>query len=232
MLRHTTLCAFVVFIMVMGAAYAQGRRSGDCTNLWGSPAWGLCNAYCEAKNCDDSANRNGSENSCTQIYENFMAVAGEDAKMPCGDDSAQVAPPSTASCPCDFDVESWVPNKNQILKTSNLPLCTGSLTNCITCDIKKSVFRSFTSLSVLVTLFDGSFPEPPEPKDSLLFFITEPFDPPAGEACGVDVSFNSPKETPIETKDPVSIAQFPACISDLGALQSAYLALCSQSPPR
>jgi hypothetical protein len=30
----------------------------------------------------------------------------------------------------------------------------------------------------------------------------------------------------------VSIAQFPACISDLGALQSAYLALCNQSPPR
>ena len=122
-----------------------------------------------------------------------------------------------------------MPNQNQILKTSNLPLCTGSLTNCITCDIKKSVFVSFTSLSVLVNLFNGTVPEP---KDSLHFYITEPFDPPAGEACGVDVSFNSPKETPIETEDPVSIEQFPACISDIGALQSAYIDLCSQSPPR
>ncbi len=226
MLRHTTLCAFVVVMVAMGAAYAQGRN-GVCSGLSGN-AFGLCNAYCEAKNCDDSANRNGSENSCTQIYDNFMKVAGEGVKMPCEGDSAQAAPPSTASCPCEFDVESWVPNQNQILKTSNMPLCTGSLTNCITCDIKKSVFGTFTSLSVLVTLFDGRFPEP---KDSLHFYITEPFEPPAGETWGVDVSFAS-SGTPIETEDPVSIEQFPACISDLGSLQSAYLALCNQSPPR
>ena len=225
MLRHTTLCAFVVFIMVMGATYAQGRRSDTCEAHWGSNAWGLCNAYCEAKDCDSGSPKGSA--SCTQIYENFMEVAGKDAKMPC-ENTTTVAPPSTASCPCDFDVESWVPNENQILKTFDLPLCTGSLTNCITCDINKSVFGSFTSLSVLVTLFDGSFPEP---KDSLLFYITEPFDS-AGETCGVDVSFNSPEETPITTEDPVSIAQFPACISDRGALQSAYLALCNQSPPR
>ncbi len=226
MLRHTTLCAFVVFIMVMGAAYAQGRRSGICDVHWGTNAWGLCNAYCEAKDCDSPENY-GSP-SCTQIYENFMEVADEGEKMPCEGDSAQIAPPSTVSCPCNFNVESWVPNENQILKTFDLPLCTGPLTNCITCDINKSVFGSFTSLSVLVTLFDGSFPEP---KDSLFFYITEPFDS-AGETCGVDVSFNYSEETPITTVDPVSIAQFPACISDRGALQSAYLALCNQSPPR
>jgi len=228
MLRHTTLCAFVVVMVLMGAAYAQGRRGGACEGHWGSNAWGLCNAYCDAKDCDSNSPK-ASATSCTQIYENFMEVAGEGAKMTCEGDSAQVAPPSTASCPCNFDVESWVPNKNQILKLFNLPLCTGALTNCITCDINKSVFWPFTSLSVLVTLFDGRFPEP---KDSLLFYITEPFEPPAGETCGVDVSFNSPEETPIETEDPVSIAQFPACISDIGALQSAYIDLCSQSPPR
>ncbi len=228
MLRHTTLCAAVLVLMVMGTTCAETPEDA-CGGLEDN-AWGLCNAYCNAMDCD--TNPKASQGACYQVAANFYNATGE--KISCDPSS----PPDTSSpptesqpgsCPCDFDVESWVPNQNQILKTSNLPLCTGSLTNCITCDIKKSVFGSFTSLSVLVNLFNGTVPEP---TDSLLFFITEPFDPPAGEACGVDVSFNSPKETPITTEDPVSIAQFPACISDREALQSAYLALCNQSPPR
>ncbi len=207
----------------MGAAYGR-TPDGACDGLKDN-AWGLCNAYCEAKSCYSLENY-GSP-SCTQLRSNFERLPGS-PEMPCGDHSASVAPPSTASCPCNFDVASWVPNQTQILKTSDLPLCTGAFTNCITCDINKSVFGSFTSLSVLVNLFDGSFPEP---KDSLLFFITEPFDPPAGETCVVDVSFAS-SGTPITTEDPVRIEQFPACISDIGALQSAYIDLCSQSPPR
>ncbi len=228
MLRHTTLCACVVVIMAMSSTHAQ-RRSGACAELSGN-AWGLCNAYCNAMDCD--TNPKASQRACDQVAANFLNATKDVISCATSTPPDTSSPPTESqpgSCPCDFDVESWVPNQNQILKTSNLPLCTGSLTNCITCDIKTSVFGSFTSLSVLVNLFNGTVPEP---KDSLLFFITEPFDPPAGEACGVDVSFNSPEETPITTEDPVSIAQFPACISDLGALQSAYLALCNQSPPR
>jgi len=222
MLRHTTLCAFVVVIVGMGAAYAQGRN-GVCGGLSGN-AFGLCNAYCEAKSCYSSENY-GSP-SCTQLRSNLERLPGS-PEMPCGDDSTQAALPSTASCPCNFDGESWTNNETQILKRSDLSLCTGDFNNCITCDIKNGLFGSFTSLSVLVNLFDGSFPEP---EDSLFFFITEPSDL-AGGTCGVDVSFAA-SGTPITTEDPVSIEQFPACISDIGALQSAYVALCSQSPPR
>ncbi len=173
-------------------------------------------------NGSGSSNQNGSDNSCIQIYKNFINVAGEGAKMLC-ENTAPAAPQSTGSCPCNFDVEFWPTNETQILKTSKLSLCTGDLNNCITCDIKNGVFGSFTSLSVLVTLFDGSFPEP---EDSLFFFTTEPSNL-AGGTCGVDVSF-----TTEGGQLPMTSDQFPACISDMGALQNAYVALCSQSPPR
>ena len=114
MLRHTTLCATVVFIGLMGT-YAQ---AGDCDSLRGKREFGLCNAYCEAKACG-SPNQNGSDNSCIQIYKNFINVAGERAKIPC-ENTAPAAPQSTGSCPCNFDVEFWPTNETQILKTSDL----------------------------------------------------------------------------------------------------------------
>ena len=227
MLRHTTLCAFVGVMLAMGSTYAQGRGGGGACDKWTGNAWGLCNAYCEAKACGNP-NQNGSDNSCIQIYKNFINVAGEDAKMPCKN-TAPAAPQSTGNCPCNFDVESWTNNQTQILKRSNLSLCTGELNNCITCDIKNGSFGSFTSLSVLVNLFDGSVPEP---EDSLFFFTTKPSDL-AGGTCGVDVSLSSGfMFTTPGNQLPLSSDQFPACISDMGALQNAYVALCSQSPPR
>lgn len=52
-------------------------------------AWGLCNAYCEAMDCD-SAQPEGSEKACEAIFRNWLkAVDGEEI-MPC---------PTTPECP-------------------------------------------------------------------------------------------------------------------------------------
>ena len=214
MLRHTTLCAFVVFIMVMGAAYAQGRN-GVCSGLSGN-AFGLCNAYCEAKSCYSSENY-GSP-SCTQIYDNFMEVAGGGAKMPCGDDSAQVAPPSTASCPCNFNVQSWT-TLTQILPT-NLPMCGAE--PCIMCQISVNSGPT-TFLRVLVNLLDGASSQ----EEKLFFFTTVPS---SGEGtCFSDSSFTSGVPIPIEDGQ-LTIDQFLACVSDIGDLKDAYASMCNQSP--
>ncbi len=207
MLRHTTLCAVVVAMLAMGATYAQGRGGGGACGDWTGNAWGLCNAYCEAKDCD-SPNYNGSDNSCTQIYANFKKVAGEDAEMPCEKNKAQVAPPVTAGCPCDFDVESWT-SQTQILDRSD-PLCTADFNNCITCNI--NLFSASTTfLSIVVNLW-GSSPQ----EDKLLFFA----DPQEG-TCVSDGSFNS--GTPITTEGgQLTIEEFSACVSDIGALKRAY----------
>ncbi len=217
MLRHTTLCAFVVFIMVMGAAYAQGRRSDTCEAHWGSNAWGLCNAYCEAKDCD-SGSPKGSTTSCTQIYENFMEVAGEGETMPC-EITPPASPQSTGGCPCNFNVQSWTA-LTQILPT-NLPMC--GKAPCFMCQVSLIAGPTTTFLSVLVNLLDGSS----TPEEKLLFFTTEPS---SGEGtCFSSSSFTS--EVPIPTEGgPLTFDQYSACVSDIGDLKDAYTSMCNPSP--
>ncbi len=216
MLRHTTLCAFVVFIMVMGAAYAQGRRSAYCDGLTGS-AYGLCNAYCEAKSCYSDSPK-GSATSCTQIYENFMEVAGEGATMPC-ENTTPPSPQSTGGCPCNFNVQSWT-TLTQILPT-NLPMCGEA--PCFMCQVSLIAGPTTTFLSVLVNLLDGSS----TPEEKLLFFTTAPS---SGEGtCFSSSSFTS--EVPIPTEGgQLTIEQFSACVSDIGDLKDAYTSMCNQSP--
>ncbi len=213
MLRHTTLCAFVVVMVAMGAAYAQGRN-GVCSGLSGN-AFGLCNAYCEAKSCYSSENY-GSP-SCTQLRSNFERLPGS-PEMPCGDDSAQVALPSTASCPCNFNVQSWT-TLSQILPT-NLPMC--GKAPCFMCQVSL-IDGPTTFLSVLVNLLDGDSGQ----EEKLLFFTTAPS---SGEGtCFSDSSFTSGVPIPIEGGQ-LTIDQFSACVSDLGDLKDAYASMCNQSP--
>ena len=204
MLRDTTLCAVVVAMLAMGATYAQGRGGGGACGDWTGKAWGLCNAYCEAKSCYLEENKYS--RSCTQIYSNFSRITGS-SEMPCGN-TAQAAPPVTAGCPCDFDIESWT-SQPQILDRSD-PLCTADFNNCITCNI--NLFSASTTfLSIVVNLW-GSSPQ----EDKLLFFA----DPQEG-TCVSDGSFNS--GTPITTEGgQLTLEQFSACVSDIGALKRAY----------
>lgn len=51
-------------------------------------SWGLCNAFCEAKDCDSP--ENADSKSCGSILKNFQKHAGEGAMPPC---SAPTPPP-------------------------------------------------------------------------------------------------------------------------------------------
>ncbi len=231
MLRHTTLCAFVVFIMMMGAAYAQ--RSGDglnpseepvCNPLRNSPAFGLCNAYCEAKDCD-SPNPKGSEYSCTQILYNFGKVTN--VPMPCGalEPAAEPPPgpgpgpgPQLGSCPCSFDVAFWtIDNLSPLLADINL-------SSDIICSILPSD-PNFSSLKFVQVLLNrlGTFEE-----DGMFFIVSHPSSSMGGR-CTAEGSFKS--ETIMITGGselPVTSEQFPLCASDIDALQARFLTLCGQ----
>ena len=226
MLKHRTLCTFVVFIMAMGAAYAQGRRSDTCKDHWGSNAWGLCNAYCEAKACG-TLDQKGSDASCTQIYENFVEVTGEDS-MPCEDTAAPIAT-QAGSCPCNFSLPFWTdPDREdaivQILPSRSLNFCIEKDPNtCLTCSVNYMP-GSFTLLSVLVNRFvPGQFAE----EDKLLFFASQPFLEVAG-GCGVGTTFASGFSYTTEGFElPVRNSEdFAACALDIGALAYAFDNMC------
>ncbi len=217
MLRHTTFCAVVVVIALMGT-YAQ---AGDCDSLRGN-AWGLCNAYCEAMNCDDLENHNASDQACTQVATNFYRATGLD-KMPCYT-APSPAGSQLGSCPCNFDVQLWTA-QTQILDSTGLPMCNGTFDACMTCDIN-TLSGPTTFLGVTVNRWDNGFSSQ---EDTLFFFTTDPSSL-AGGACGADISFASGYTFTTEggQLDVTSEQQFSACVSDIGALQSAYVAMCSR----
>ena len=80
--------------LVLTASFAN---ASDCSDYSGQ-AFGLCNAYCEATDCDDNPNAN--QQACDNLYSLFEAATGE--APPCeiteydvrtvysGDDSIEV----------------------------------------------------------------------------------------------------------------------------------------------
>lgn len=219
MLRHTTLCAFVVLIMAMGSTYARDP-DGACDGL-SDNAWGLCNAYCYAMDCD--GDRNASGRACSQVAANFMRATG--SEVPCATQLPDPAEVPTGSCPCNFDLQHWT-GQPQILPSLHLPICTGTADpgTCITCGIN-NMSTSTTFLSVLVNLWtDGLSSQ----EDRLFFFTTEPSTL-IGGSCGADVSFASGDSfTTPGGELPVTDQEFGACASDIGALQDTYAAMCNR----
>ncbi len=88
---------FALLLLCTGAAVAQtpdGQTPAEetaCDNETGA-AFGLCNAYCEAMDCD-SESPQASETACTKVRDKFQQITGHD--LPCE------APPAT--CPCLSD---------------------------------------------------------------------------------------------------------------------------------
>ena len=56
-----------------------------CDDLTGK-AWGLCNAYCEAMDCE-SGDQQASDTACDRVLDNFLAASGG-AEPPCVGDSS------------------------------------------------------------------------------------------------------------------------------------------------
>ncbi|MEE8526096.1 MAG: hypothetical protein V3T72_19330 [Thermoanaerobaculia bacterium] len=106
----------VVFLFLLvactGAAWAQTpdgetpSEETDCDGLPG-PLFGLCNAYCEAMDCDTGAN--ASDPACERVLANYHRHSGG-ADPPCIQSAGCCEPHDTPSCDdagcanqvCDF----------------------------------------------------------------------------------------------------------------------------------
>ncbi len=152
------------------------------------------------------------------------------------DDAGQT--PQGGNCPCNYDVAFWTePSlETPILRTEGLTACdpaSTSINTCFTCKITMWSFDTTTFLSKVVDLWDG---DTRARQDALFFFATEPSpEPPSVGACFAEGSVDSDifyatfnPSTQEDGELPVINAQFPMCLSDLTALQEAFLALCPQ----
>lgn len=80
-MRKGIVCLFFVLAVCTGTAWAQtpdGETPAEetvCDGLEGN-LFGLCNAYCEAMDCD-SEDPNASERACDRVLENFLDAGGE-----------------------------------------------------------------------------------------------------------------------------------------------------------
>src|SRR5690349_2354374 len=109
MKAHLTLTlALLLLCTGAGAALAQGTpdwitpsEETICDSETGA-AFGLCNAYCEAMDCD-SPNAQASATACSKVKSKFTNVTGRDF-LPC--ESCPLPPPGT-TCPCDQEFTGW-----------------------------------------------------------------------------------------------------------------------------
>ncbi len=88
-MRSWSLLAFLLCFLMLGAPGAAVSGTPDgmtpaeetvCDALSGA-RWGLCNAYCEAMDCDSDAAR-ASEKACTRVLENYRRHASQ-SDPPC-----------------------------------------------------------------------------------------------------------------------------------------------------
>lgn len=100
MKAHLTLF-FALLLLCSGAALAQGTpdwmtpaEETICDGETGA-AFGLCNAFCEAMDCD-SANAQASATACSKVKSKFTNITGR-AFLPC---ETCPPPPAGTICPC------------------------------------------------------------------------------------------------------------------------------------
>jgi len=76
----------ILSLLCLGTGAALAQTPDSCSNETGA-AYGLCNAYCDAMDCD-SDNPSASPTACTKVQTKFQNVTGRD--LPC-----------EKSCPCN-----------------------------------------------------------------------------------------------------------------------------------
>ena len=239
MSRRVTICAAVALMTLIGT-YAE-TPDGEppsveniCDGQEGS-AFGLCNSYCEALDCDSDTPQ-ASQKACEKVLVNFDKASG--ATMPCLVEPEPEPELGQYDCPCNFDVEFWT-DQAQILQTGTATACepgtvdppAGSATNaCFTCKVAMWSFNSTTSLSAVVDLWvAGDF----STEEALFLTATDATDPSAAGACFAQGSVDfEPFYTTIDplTPDvgelPVTSEEFPVCLLDITVVRDKFLALC------
>ena len=112
MKAHLTLY-FALLLICSGAALAQTPDGmppalETVCDMETGAAYGLCNAYCEAMDCE-SANAQASATACSKVRAKFENITGHD--VPCA-----------ASCPC-----TTIPQFNAVLANVNNCVDLGSV---------------------------------------------------------------------------------------------------------
>lgn len=102
--QFDTVVATMVAIMVLSVPWASAKaQTADgmtpaeemvCDGEVGA-AFGLCNAFCEAMDCDSDTPQ-ASDNACDKVAANFAKHTGRD-RLPC----------EVSLCPCDFSREAF-----------------------------------------------------------------------------------------------------------------------------
>ena len=79
--------------MGMGTRGGGNKNKGVCQTLQGagSPAFGLCNAYCNAKKCNEES---VPTTSCTNLKTKFMSITG--GMLPCDTSPVEPTPPTAS----------------------------------------------------------------------------------------------------------------------------------------
>jgi hypothetical protein len=135
---------FVTVLAVFGAvatpsAYAQGTLDGEtpavediCTQWaqWGftGKVNGLCNAYCEAMDCD-AAEPQASEQACTNVLDKIEETLGETPFPTCEDVDGDGVPDGIDNCPDDVN-----PGQEDSLGNGVGDVCDPDLCRCFGVD--------------------------------------------------------------------------------------------------
>ncbi len=145
---------FALLLLCTGAALAStpdGQTPAEetvCDSETGA-AFGLCNAYCEAMDCE-SEDPQASETACTKVRGKFMNITGRD--LPCE------APPAT--CPC--------------LGQSSFDLFLTTATSCVLNDPAFGIMLKFVDPEFPVTGFSFSDSDG-APRCGYDYFLQESF---------------------------------------------------------
>ena len=137
-MRARLTLTLALLLLCTGAALAQTpdwmtpSEETICDGESGA-AFGLCNAYCEAMDCD-GPNAQASATACAKVKDKFTNITGR-ALLPC--ESCPPPPPGT-TCPCvgalpDFDLTLSSPGFCEdlgLIAIKNVDFITGAVATC------------------------------------------------------------------------------------------------------
>ena len=107
----------VLWTPAAGAQTADGQTPAveDVCEGESGAAFGLCNAYCEAMDCDfgfeEDPKPHASEKACLQVKYNYMKLSGK-AELPCEPELCPPAGPLGLDCPCQVEDDLCDENLN------------------------------------------------------------------------------------------------------------------------
>jgi len=86
--KNLSVFAFTTLVIITLGFLASNATAQDCDVIESAAAYGLCTAYCEAMDCDESdGGPYASDNACQSVSDNFnrITVGGLPCEETCGE---------------------------------------------------------------------------------------------------------------------------------------------------